>query len=148
MVAQPHGGAIWSGAPANPVAGTGRPPDEIRAKMRELGAKKSVPFLSDLLDGKVSVSLLGKCDACGHDQPINAELMEQWMERVKASIDQRLKAAEQTMKYGLQAKELVIASSNAAAFFDCVTMALVELYGEQAAEMVKSRALALLEGTR
>lgn len=35
LVPQPHGGKIWQGAPANPVAGTGRPPSEIRAAMRK-----------------------------------------------------------------------------------------------------------------
>lgn len=125
--------------------GPGRMPDVVRAKMRELGHSKSLPFLSDLLDGKVSVSLLGKCDACGHDQGISEELMEQWLQRVNASVDQRLKAAEQTFKYGLQVKELVIASGNAASFFDCVHRAIVEEYGEDAAEGVKARALALMQ---
>lgn len=35
MVVQSHGGQIWQGAPANPVAGTGRPPSAIRAIMRQ-----------------------------------------------------------------------------------------------------------------
>lgn len=147
LIPQPHGGAIRPGRPLHPVAGTGRPPDEVRAKMRELGASKGLPFLSDLLDGKVSVSLLGKCDACGHDQPMSVELMEQWMERVKASTDHRLKATEQAFKYGLQAKELVITSGNAGTFFDCVHAAIVEQFGETAGETVKVRALALMEAS-
>jgi hypothetical protein len=34
MVEPKHGGKIWQGAPANPKAGSGRPPNELRAKMR------------------------------------------------------------------------------------------------------------------
>lgn len=113
--------------------------------MRELGAAKSLPFLSELLDGKVSVSLLGKCEACEHEQALSEEWVEMIMQRLKASVDQRLKAAEQTFKYGLQSKELVIASGNAASFFDCVHRAIVEEHGEQAAESIKTRAIALLE---
>lgn len=145
VVAQKHGGAIWQGAPANPVAGTGRPPDAIRAKMRELGADKGIPFLSNLLDGKIEVSLLGKCDACGEHQQFSQEWVEMVMDRLKASVDQRLKATEQTMKYGLAAKELVITSDNAAGFFDCIHAASVELFGAAGADALKVRSLALME---
>jgi hypothetical protein len=148
MVPGRNGGSIWNGPPANPVAGTGRPPDEVRAKLRELGAKKGIPFLEDLFDGKIMLSLLGKCDECGHDQPISAEWVELLTERVKVSVDQKLKAAEQTFKYGLQAKELVITSQDAAAFFDCVHTAIVEQFGATAGETIKTRALALMEGTK
>ena len=143
-----NGGMLWAGPAANPVGGTGRPPDQIRAKLRELGYTKALPFLTDLLSGKVSVSLLGKCDACGHDQPISEELVEQWMERVKANTDQRLKASEQTMKYGLQTKELVITGADAAAFFDCVSAAAVELYGPEGESQLLARAVAMMEARK
>lgn len=143
-----HGkGKLRRGNPGN-AGGSGRPADKVRAKLRDLGLKKSVPFLTKLLDGEVQVSLLGKCDACGHDQPISEELLEHWNERVKASVTDRLKAAEQTLKYGLQAKELVIANGNAANFFDCVHQAIVEEYGSDAAERIKFRASQLLEAVK
>lgn len=145
LVPQPHGGAILDGMAKNHVPGPGRPPDEIRAKLRELGATKVVPFLEELFSGKVSVSLLGKCDACAHEQPISEEIVAHFMERVQTSIDHRLKASDQAFKYGLATKELVIASDTAAAFFDCVHTAIVEIAGEQTAEQVKYRALALME---
>lgn len=52
LVEQPHGGAIYQGPPANPVAGTGRPPDEFKAKMRELASRKeALRFLAECVDG-------------------------------------------------------------------------------------------------
>lgn len=145
LAPQPHGGAIRVGSLPGNTPGTGRPPDEIRARLRELGAKKSVPFLESLLDGEIPVKLLGKCAECGHDQPITTEWVEVLLDQFKASVDQRLKASEQTMKYGLATKELVIASTEAAAFFDCVYAAMVEQHGQQAAEVVKARAVAMMD---
>lgn len=145
LVPARNGGSIRHGSLPGNTPGTGRPPDEVRARMRELGAKKGIPFLEEVFDGKIMLSLLGKCDECGHDQPISAEWVELLTERVKVSVDQKLKAAEQTFKYGLQAKELVITSQDAAAFFDCVHTAIVEQFGEAAADVVKRRAVTLLE---
>jgi hypothetical protein len=51
LVVQPHGGAINQGAPANPVAGTGRPPSAVRAVLRE-AYEDRIPFLRALADGK------------------------------------------------------------------------------------------------
>ena len=34
LVPQPHGGALWAGAPAHPAPGPGRPPNALRALMR------------------------------------------------------------------------------------------------------------------
>lgn len=147
LVPARNGGAIRHGSLPGNTPGTGRPPDEVRAKMRELGATKGLPFLSDLLDGKIQAYLVGKCEQCQHEQGFDAETMEYLMEQLKVSVEQRLKATEQAFKYGLQAKELVIASGNAASFFDCVHQAIVELYGSEAAEAVKGRAMQMMGGT-
>lgn len=145
MVPARNGGRIWNGPAANPVAGPGRPKEEVRAKYLSLGATKGFDFLDSLLDGKVTVSLLGKCEACAHEQPINQEIVEHIIERVGVSIDHRLKANEQAMKYGTTAKELVITSQNASAFFEVVTAAAVELFGASGADRLKARALQLME---
>jgi hypothetical protein len=137
-----NGGRLRTGNPGHIGAG-GRPPDAIRAQLLDLGYTKAIPFLTDLLDGTVSVSLLGKCDACEHEQQLSEEWVELLMNRIKTSVDQRLKASEQTMKYGLQAKELVITSSNAAEFFGCIDTACVELFGAEARDRLEARAIAL-----
>ena len=59
LVKPEHGrGAIWQGAPANPVAGTGRPPNELRAKMRgQLGTV--LDEIDDLMQKREA------CEECG-----------------------------------------------------------------------------------
>lgn len=105
LVPQPHGGALWQGAPANPVAGPGRPPDTIRAAMRDLGATKGLPFLDDVLDGRIAVTLVGTCAQCGSESQPDIEWMKDLTKQVRASVDQRLKALEQAWKYGLGTKD-------------------------------------------
>lgn len=149
MVPGRNGGSIWRGAPANPVPGPGRPPNEVRAKYLELGATKGFDFISDLLDGKVQAYLVGKCEKCRHEQGFDAETMEYILEQIKVSVDQRLKANEQAMKYGTQQpKELVIANDNAASFFDCISAAATELFGAEGSDALKSRAMVLMEGRK
>lgn len=148
LVPARNGGAIRHGSQPGNTPGTGRPPDALKAKLRELGLKKAAPLLSKILDGKITVSLLGKCDACNHEQPISDEWVEHIMQRITASMDHQLKASEQTLKYGKADRELVIASQTAATFFDCVHAAIVELGGDQLAESVKVRAMALMEAAK
>lgn len=146
LVPQPHGGALLPGAGGGPQPGAGRPPDAIRARLREIAQGKGLPFLDALLEGRLPpISLLGKCDACAHEQQISQEWVELLMDRIQTSTDQRLKASDIALKYGLQAKELVIASDSAAAFFDCVHTAIVELGGSELADRVKARAIQLVE---
>lgn len=106
LVPQKHGGAIWKGTPETIVPGPGRPPEAIRQAMRELGAAKGVPFLSDVLDGKVTFDLVGKCLHCGKEsaQP-DSEWLRTLREQIRTSVDQRLKANEQALKYGLGTKD-------------------------------------------
>lgn len=140
-----NGGKIRHGSLPGNTPGTGRPPDAIRAAMRELGATKGLPFLGKLLDGEVEVTLFGKCPSCGKVSKASAEVVKELSEKIAASVDQRLKATDQAWKYGLAAKELVVASPDAAAFFDCVHRAIVELHGELAAEVIKARAVTLMD---
>ena len=108
LVPQKHGGAIWKGTPETIVPGPGRPPEAIRAAMRELGASKGVPFLSDVLDGKISYTLVGVCSECGKESRPSEQLwMRALADKIQASVDQRLKANEQAFKYGLGTKDEV-----------------------------------------
>lgn len=102
-IPQPHGGALLSGGmPGN--AGGGRPPDEIRARLRAIGFEKGLPFLDGLMDGKVLIQLA--CSRCGNtDTTTDTVLMEKVRDEIRASVDQRLKAMEQLFKYGLGTKD-------------------------------------------
>lgn len=111
LVPQSHGGAIRPGRPLHPVAGTGRPPDRIRAALRDKLALAIPRLWADYGAGRI--------DALGF--------------------------ANFLAKYGLGDKELVIASTEAAAFFDCVHTAVLELGGPDMAERVKTRAIQLIE---
>lgn len=48
LIAQPHGGRIYQGAPANPVAGTGRPPAEVKARALKAFDDAALPELERL----------------------------------------------------------------------------------------------------
>lgn len=53
LVPQEHGGSIYQGAPKNPVAGPGRPPDEFKHKMREMASRDDVlAYLDECLRGE------------------------------------------------------------------------------------------------
>lgn len=142
LVPQKHGGTIWKGAPANPVAGPGRPPEAIRQAMRELGAAKGVPFLSDVLDGKIAVSFVGTCPHCREEsKPTTLDLVA-IVEKVQASVDQRLKANEQALKYGLGTKDEVSLTDHPQwqSRMTALRAALVEIVGDETATQVILRA--------
>lgn len=112
LVPQPGGrGAIYrGGVPGN--AGGGRPRDAVRAKLLHLAEGKGVPFLDDLMDGKVSVQFLGTCPACHvvTALPQGDDLHEFYrgvLTIVGRSVEQRLRGSEQTLKYGLGTKDEV-----------------------------------------
>lgn len=99
LVPQPHGGALRNGGTNK--GGTGRPKEIVRERMLALGVEKGIPFLSDVLDGKVRMQLVGVCASCKAETYMDDSWKEELEAAVKASIDQRLKAVEQTWKYGL-----------------------------------------------
>lgn len=140
-----NGGRIWRGKAPNHVAGPGRPADALRHQLRELGLKKGIRVLENVMDGVIDVTLVGTCVKCNHEQPLEAHWLEMVQDRVSTSTDQRIKASDISMKYGLAAKELVITTASSAAFFDCVYQAIVEQHGEEAAEAIKARAADLIK---
>ena len=100
LIPQPHGGALRNGGPN--VGGPGRPKNEIRAKLRELAYGKGLDFLSELLDGKLTVELLGECPHCGETStPDLTKWTATLLDKVSASADQRLKANEQALRFGV-----------------------------------------------
>lgn len=152
MIPQPGGrGALLSGGmPGN--KGGSKPPDALRAKLRELGAAKSVPFLSSLLDGRITVQFVGKCPHCHRTSDLPEgdaldTLVDATADAVRASVDHRLKANEQTLKYGIGVK--IDMSLNEHPEFQARMMtlrrALVDVCGEEIALQVIDRAEALSE---
>jgi hypothetical protein len=114
LVVQPNGrGAIYSGGvPGN--AGGGRPKDIVRDKLANLAEGKGFRFLDELMEGKVRFRLVGKCGECGHEGEPNttAEADALWDE-IKASIDHRLKANDQILRYGVGTKDEVMTPASA-----------------------------------
>lgn len=101
LVPQPHGGALLSGGLPGHAGGPGRPKDEIRARLREIAYGKGLTFLDELLDGRISVRLVGRCSQCGNEQAPDPDFVRALLERIEASVDQRLKANEQALRFGV-----------------------------------------------
>lgn len=97
LVEQEHGGAIYQGAPKNPVAGPGRPPSKIRAALRK-GFEDRVPALMDIADGVVVIRLTSECEHCGESpsEPLSIEEIE----KAIPNVGERLKALDMMAKYG------------------------------------------------
>ncbi len=103
MVRQPHGGALRVGGSNR--GGTGRPKDEVREKLIDISQGKGIEFLTDLMEGKVSVRLVGKCEHCQAKSGLSSgdtasDEAKVLLHNVRASVDQRLKALDIALKYG------------------------------------------------
>lgn len=135
-IPQPHGGALNAGGtPGNP--GGGRKPSIVK-DLATAKLPRHVETLDGIGAGISYITLIGKCPKCGHEDT-SAPL-----------VPQPVKPKDQVMAIGVLAKladtkELVIASPDAAAFFDCVYRATVERVGEAEAEAIKQRAVALMD---
>lgn len=101
LIPQPHGGAILSGGTPGQTPGPGRPRDEVRAALREIAAGKGVKFLDSLMDGEVPVRFVGTCPHCGKESRPDLMELSAVAEAVGKSVDQRLKANDQTLRYGV-----------------------------------------------
>jgi hypothetical protein len=96
LVAQPHGGAINQGAPAHPVAGTGRPPSAVRAVLR-VAYEQRVQLLTDLADGKpVTLRVATTSKNSKGERTVTSK------RRVfTPGVGERLAAMEQLARYGI-----------------------------------------------
>lgn len=101
LIPQAHGGALLSGGQPGQTPGTGRPKNEIRERLRGIAFGKGLGFLDETLDGKVTVQLFGKCMHCGETSPIDPVVQKSLLDRISASVDQRLKANEQALRFGV-----------------------------------------------
>lgn len=63
----PKGGMLWAGPTGKPVAGPGRPTNEIRAQLRSILDQQGVPFVKSVLSGEVSLTLREVCEHCGKE---------------------------------------------------------------------------------
>lgn len=96
LVVPEHGrGKIWQGAPANPVAGPGRPPSKIKAALREdFDSRRHL--LAGFADGDVSIRIREKCPECGHEpEPLSS----QEIGKLIPSVAERIKALEVMAKF-------------------------------------------------
>jgi hypothetical protein len=73
----------------------------IREKLRGIAAGKGVGFLAGLMDGEIPVQFVGSCPHCHKACEIPENEEERLEELVAASVEQRLKANEQALKYGV-----------------------------------------------
>ncbi len=144
-----NGGMIRRGnLPGSATAGPGRPPDAIRAALRNLAAEKSLPFLESLFDGAVKVAFVGTCANCKTVQGLPEGdawtfALETATASIADSLANRLKASEQTLKYGLPTKADATSVEDHPEFarkVGALRQALVELCGEELAGRVVARA--------
>jgi hypothetical protein len=113
LVPQPHGGAILKRGKRGNAGGHGRPRDEVRAKLAKLANGKGIGFLKKLMDGEVDVRFFGTCTKCSHRQELPEDdeavdkIMDEIGDRVRASVDHRLKGNEQALRFGIGTKDEV-----------------------------------------
>jgi hypothetical protein len=120
LIKQIHGGAIYQGAPANPVPGTGRPPSAIREHLRGSFSER-IPVLERIADGaaarRIEVPLsevlphvkCSKCDgAVETKDETNPDLIV--IEgQTSAGMRDRIRSLDLMAKYGLgTTKELTV----------------------------------------
>lgn len=144
VIPRPNGrGALRHGSLPGNTPGTGRPRDEVRQSLLELATGKGVPFLDNLLDGRVRIRLVQICEHCGKKAK-NAHTpaeIEEVINSVRVSIDQRLKGLDQTLRYGLGTKdELDIRSHPDVQKFIAVhAQATREIAGDEAYKRISER---------
>lgn len=94
LIPQPHGGAIRNGG--TNVGGPGRPRSALRDRLTG-SFEDRITVLEHVADGIVSVRLVGKCEACGHE---GGPLTLDEIKAATPAIADRLKAIDLMGKYG------------------------------------------------
>ena len=146
LIPQPHGGALRPRGKIGHKGGPGRPKDEVRAKLAKLANGKGMSFLKSLMEGEIVVRLTGKCEKCGKEgQPLDGDEYESLIERIRASVDQRLKGNEQALRYGIGTKDEVDVKSHpdVQRFVAQVAQATRELFGDEGYQRIAARVLEL-----
>lgn len=86
-------GRIWRGAPASPVAGTGRPKDIVRERLLGL-TDEGIEFVGRLIKGEVTLSIKERCEFCEKEPTNPTETILEALEKVK--VETRLRAWVET----------------------------------------------------
>lgn len=149
LVRQPHGGALLNGMAPNHVPGPGRPKDEVREKLLGLANGKGFDFLAKLMDGEIQTTLIGKCPSCSEEAAWDPAAMDLLMDRIKASVDQRLKGLDLSLKYGAGTKDEVNTSEDKQRYElmrQCLILATIEITKKDAlSEQILTRADAMYQ---
>ena len=90
---QPNGGMLWAGPAANPVAGTGRPPNALRGSLREI-LDEGLPFLREFAvgagedarpsDQRMAIGVAGRI---GMGEKVGKGLVDELWAAVEATVD-------------------------------------------------------------
>lgn len=147
-----HGGTIRAGSlPGTNAGGAGRTPEAIRQSLREMTVVQAVPFLAQVMEGRIEVQFIGQCPRCQAYQPLPEgedldTLVDACRDAIRASVDHRLKATAETMKYALPVKADATSLEEHPEWqsrIGALRQALVELCGEELAGQVITRAMEL-----
>lgn len=95
-----NGGKLRVGNPGN-RGGKGRPKEEIREKLRDLAFGKGIPFLKETMQGNVRVRFVGTCPHCHQESEPDEKTLEKLEEYVGTTVEHRLKANDQALKFGV-----------------------------------------------
>lgn len=131
-VAQPHGGALLVGGNYGNKGG-GRLKEEVRRAYLELGATKGLSLVSSVLDGHVPIRLFGECPQCKFTGllPEGPEYTA-FMEKIRASVDQQLKANEQALKYSLGTQdEMTLTSEQVKGLCQAYSASVMQIVAEE-----------------
>lgn len=133
-----RGALLTGGVPGN--AGGGRPRSEVKA-LATAKLPRHVNTLDGIAEGIAYVTMREKCKKCGHEDTTSDLVIPN---QVKPG--EQVRAVEALAKLA-DPKELVITNDRAGAFFDCVYRAIVELEGDETAQLVQARAIQLMGNT-
>lgn len=104
LIPQEHGGALYAGGVPHNRGGVGRLRDAFRADLRDIAAAEGLPFLRTLFKGEVGVRFVGTCPKCKTqvaERNFDPGYLRAVADGVSASVEHRLRANEQALRYGL-----------------------------------------------
>lgn len=101
LVPAKNGGRLRYGSTPGNTPGTGRPRDETRRRLLQIAGGDGIDFLADLMKGELRVKWVGMCPHCHKESVPDEKQLEKLDEMVGTSVDHRIRANEQALKYGL-----------------------------------------------
>lgn len=141
-----NGGRLRRGSNKGNTPGTGRPKDEVRAKLAKLANGKGIAFLKGLMEGEVDVKFFGTCPECQARRELPEgeyldKILSEIGDRASASIDQRLKGNEQALRFGIGTKDEVDVTNHPEVqqFVARLARATIEIVGEDTYQQIAAR---------